>query len=97
MHITQSHVSLLAEHHFYSNQQQSLKVSVNAPDTPSPSSQVSLSAASLKQYSQLDQRTALIKSLLESMLGYKIKFWGFEEESSATPSNTSKTDSPNPA
>jgi hypothetical protein len=97
MHITQSHVSLLAEHHFYSNQQQSLKVSVNPPDTPSPSSQVSLSAASLKQYSQLDQRTALIKSLLESMLGYKIKFWGFEEESSATPSNTSKTDSPNPA
>jgi hypothetical protein len=94
MHITQSHVSLLAERHFYSDQQQSLKVNVNPPDTPAPSSEVSLSTASLKQYSQLDQRTALIKSLLESMLGYKIKFWGFDEEKAPSQTKTTMADSP---
>ncbi|MFC7419511.1 hypothetical protein ACFQNF_06425 [Iodobacter arcticus] len=88
MRITHSQVSLVAERYFHSEQTQSFRINLQAANRPSPpDTEVEISSAAHNQFSlsTLDQRVSLIKSLLESILGYEIKFWGFDKEAPAEP------------
>lgn len=98
MRITHSQVSLAAEHHFSSKQQQSFVINLQAAQTPPPSSEVEISPAARQQlsFNNMDQRVSLIKSLLESILGYEIKFWGFDEEAPSTPASDQSNGNPAP-
>jgi hypothetical protein len=93
MRITHSQVSLTAQHQFAADQQQSFVINLQPSQAPSPSSEVEISPAARHQlsFNNTDQRVSLIKSLLESIFGYEIKFWGFDEEATSTADQSEKS------
>ncbi|NHQ88121.1 hypothetical protein HA050_18605 [Iodobacter sp. HSC-16F04] len=94
MRITQSQVSLSAERQFSAEQSSS---TLRLQSAPAPSTEVTLSPAAHqpRSFNNMDQRVSLIKSLLESILGYEIKFWGFDGELTPpeTPSSSPQAES----
>jgi hypothetical protein len=99
MRITNSQVSLTAQQQFASEQQHAFVINLQPAQTPSPSTEVDISPAARHQlsFSTMDQRVSLIKSLLESILGYEIKFWGFDEEAPSPSDQVEQSHHPAPS